>query len=323
MNKIKVAFVDFWSHFDPDNFILIKALRENHIVEILQNPQEADYVFFSLFGEEHWFLPDRCVKIFYTGENVCPDFNACDYAVGFEWLTFGDRYLRLPNNYCTRLYAEGTLLMEKHKIPENPENRAFCSFVVSNADANPVRQLFFEQLSAYKKVDSGGRFMNNVGGPVADKIDFHRQHKFVIAFENSSHPGYTTEKIADAFAAGSIPIYWGDPKVSRVFNTKAFVEVKSVSEAIERVKNLDQDDAAYLQMLNEKPLANDNYSYAKCYESAISFMNAIVDQPHTSAYRHNREFWGRKYLDRERHMIHQAKKKPSIVKSFLQRIKSI
>ena len=47
MNKIKVAFVDFWSHFDPDNFILIKALRENHIVEILQNPQEAGYVFFS------------------------------------------------------------------------------------------------------------------------------------------------------------------------------------------------------------------------------------------------------------------------------------
>ena len=121
MNKIKVAFVDFWSHFDQDNFILTKALRENHIVEILQNPQEADYVFFSLFGEEHWFLPDRCVKIFYTGENVCPDFNACDYAVGFEWLTFGDRYLRLPNNYCTRLHAEGTLLMEKHEIPENPE----------------------------------------------------------------------------------------------------------------------------------------------------------------------------------------------------------
>lgn len=96
-----------------------------------------------------------------------------------------------------------------------------------------------------------------------------------------------------------------------------------MSEAIERVKNLDQDDAAYLQMLNEKPLVSDDYSYAKSYESAVSFMNAIVDQPHESAYRHNREFWGRKYLDRERNMIHQAKKKPSIVKRILQRIKSI
>ena len=71
--------------------------------------------------------------------------------------------------------------MEKHEIPANPEKRKFCSFVVSNADAKPIRQHFFEKLSDYKKVDSGGRFMNNVGGPVADKIDFHRQHKFVIA----------------------------------------------------------------------------------------------------------------------------------------------
>lgn len=36
MNHAKVAFVDFWSHFDPDNFILIKALREHHDVVIMR-----------------------------------------------------------------------------------------------------------------------------------------------------------------------------------------------------------------------------------------------------------------------------------------------
>ena len=318
MNHAKVAFVDFWSHFDPDNFILIKALREHHDVVIMQNPADADYVFFSLFGDEHWFLPDRCVKIFYTGENVCPDFNVCDYAVGFEWLTLGDRYLRLPNNYCTRLYAEGTLLMEKHAIPANPEKREFCSFVVSNADANPIRQQFFEKLSDYKKVDSGGRFMNNVGGPVADKIDFHRQHKFVIAFENSSHSGYTTEKIVDAFAAGSIPIYWGDPDVTRVFNPKAFIEVRSVEEAIERVKQLDQDDTAYLQMLKETPLADERFIYDNIFKSVVAFMDNIVDQPLERSNRHNREFWGRKYQERERKLITQSRK--GIKQMLLERI---
>ena len=318
MNHAKVAFVDFWSHFDPDNFILIKALREHHDVVIMQNPADADYVFFSLFGDEHWFLPDRCVKIFYTGENVCPDFNVCDYAVGFEWLTLGDRYLRLPNNYCTRLYAEGTQLMEKHEIPANPEKREFCSFVVSNADANPIRQQFFEKLSEYKKVDSGGRFINNVGGPVADKIDFHRQHKFVIAFENSSHSGYTTEKIVDAFAAGSIPIYWGDPDVTRVFNPKAFIEVRSIEEALECVKKLDQDDTAYLQMLKETPLADEKFTYANCYMSAVAFMDNIVDQPLERSNRHNREFWGRKYQERERKLITQSRK--GIKQILLERI---
>ena len=318
MNQIKVAFVDFWSHFDPDNFILIKALREHHDVEIKQNPADADYVFFSLFGDEHWFLPDSCVKIFYTGENVCPDFNVCDYAVGFEWLTLGDRYLRLPNNYCTRLFAEGTLLMEKHDIPANPEKRKFCSFVVSNADANPIRQQFFEKLSAYKKVDSGGRLMNNVGGPVADKIDFHRQHKFVIAFENSSHSGYTTEKIVDAFAAGSIPVYWGDPDVTRVFNPKAFIEVRSVEEAIERIQQLDQDDTEYLQMLKETPLADEKFIYDNIFKSVVAFMDNIVDQPLDRSYRHNREFWGRKYQERERKLITQSRK--GIKQILLERI---
>ena len=34
-----------------------------------------------------------------------------------------------------------------------------------------------------------------------------------IAFENSSFPGYTTEKIFEPMLEGSIPIYWGNPRV--------------------------------------------------------------------------------------------------------------
>jgi hypothetical protein len=99
------------------------------------------------------------------------------------------------------------------------------SITVSNANRNPVFKELFEALSKYKRVNSGGRWMNNVGGPVADKMTFDRRHKFSIACENSASPGYTTEKLVQAFAAKTIPIYWGDPLVSRVFNTKAFINV--------------------------------------------------------------------------------------------------
>ena len=50
-----------------------------------------------------------------------------------------------------------------------------------------------------------------MGGPVASKLDFDRSHKFSIVCENTAHSGYTTEKLVEAFAAGCIPIYWGDP----------------------------------------------------------------------------------------------------------------
>ena len=64
--------------------------------------------------------------------------------------------------------------------------RKFCAFVVSNSNANGIRRDFFETLSEYKKVDSGGRYLNNVGGAVKDKIEFCSQHKFTIAFENTN-----------------------------------------------------------------------------------------------------------------------------------------
>ena len=66
-------------------------------------------------------------------------------------------------------------------------------------------------------------YLNNVGGPVKNKIDFIMDHKFTIAFENSSYPGYTTEKIFEPMLVNSIPLYWGNPLVDRDFNTKSFL----------------------------------------------------------------------------------------------------
>ena len=65
--------------------------------------------------------------------------------------------------------------------------------------------------------------LNNVGGPVADKLAFISEYKFVIAFENSSYPGYTTEKILDPFLVCSIPVYWGNPLIENDFNKMAFL----------------------------------------------------------------------------------------------------
>ena len=36
-----------------------------------------------------------------------------------------------------------------------------------------------------------------------------KKYKFNICFENSSTPGYVTEKIIQSMYVNSIPIYWG------------------------------------------------------------------------------------------------------------------
>lgn len=264
--------------------------------------KQADYVMFSTFDESHWSVPDDSIKIFYTGENITPDFNACDYAIGFDWMEFGDRYLRFPLYYTYG--KELNLALENRHLFNEEELRAmkqdFCSITVSNANRNPVFKELFEALSKYKRVNSGGRWMNNVGGPVADKMTFDRRHKFSIACENSASPGYTTEKLVQAFAAKTIPIYWGDPLVSRVFNTKAFINVNdfaSVDEVVNRIKMIDNSDELYLQMMREPALVSEAYNRENQMAVLKRFSDNIFCCPKEEAKRRNRIFWGRKYID--------------------------
>ena len=296
-----IGFCGFFKNFDPYVFPISRMMLDSYHLEIADFKQ-ADYVMFSTFDESHWSVSDDSIKIFYTGENITPDFNACDYAIGFDWMEFGDRYLRFPLYYTYG--KELNLALENRHLFNEEELRAmkqdFCSITVSNANRNPVFKELFEALSKYKRVNSGGRWMNNVGGPVADKMTFDRRHKFSIACENSASPGYTTEKLVQAFAAKTIPIYWGDPLVSRVFNTKAFINVNdfaSVDEVVNRIKMIDNSDELYLQMMREPALVSEAYNRENQMAVLKRFSDNIFCCPKEEAKRRNRIFWGRKYID--------------------------
>lgn len=292
-SQIRLKFVDFWDNFVPEDSLFYKILSEKYDVVLSDNP---DYVFFSVFGQEH--LKYDCIKIFYTGENQSPDFNLCDYAIGFDHIDFGDRYFRFPNYL---LYGDSFKLLCKRNILTDLSSKTdFCSFVVSNNNSSPERDLFFDKLSEYKEVSSGGRHRNNVGGPVSDKLEFQKKHKFAIAFENCSQPGYSTEKILEAFASHSIPIYWGDPLIDRTFNENAFINCHSFSswnEVVERVKELDCDEDACLKVLNAPVFAPDTPSRDDIIEDLKKFLYHIFDQTASEAIRFNRFYWGRRYLE--------------------------
>ena len=295
---IRIQFVDFWDDFVPEKNIFYQILCEHYEVELSDEPE---YLFCSVFGEKH--LHYDCVKIFYTGENQCPDFNLYDYALGFEHMTLGDRYIRLPICYLNRYQNDFRLMQEKHVKPI-PTKSGFCSFVVSNNNASEVRELFYNHLSAYKSISSGGRYKNNVGGPVADKLAFEQIHKFSISFENSSYPGYCTEKLVQAFAAQTVPIYWGDPTVAETFNEEAFIncnQYASWNEVVEIVKRIDADPELYAHMLATPALKHaEADSIEAKTEQLTAFLCHIVDQPYEQAKRYNRIYWGHRYMKRMR-----------------------
>ena len=297
----KIKYVDFWEGFDPGNNFLKEVFQAvGYETELSEEP---DYLFCSVFGHENLDKKyDNCVKIFFTGENLCPDFNLYDYGIGFEYLDFGDRYLRYPLYYAYPKELWGAF-MSKHIDPKEKlaKKTGFCSFVYSNGKGDSIRERFFQALSKYKKVDSGGRYLNNIGLPegVKDKIKFESKHKFSIAFENSSHPGYSTEKLVQSFAAGTVPIYWGDQRVKEVFDPESFIFVNdfdSLDEVIIKVGEIDQNDELYLKYLGTPALIDsEKFDREKQKKELEKFLYNIFEQEKGQAFRRNRVVWGERY----------------------------
>lgn len=302
---LKVKFVDFSSDAIKDK--TMRILKKNfHEVEISDKP---DFLFYSVFGFEH--LKYDCVKIFWTGENIQPDFNICDYAIGFSYMDFEDRYIRLPlYNFYETDYRKA---LKKHIISdcEIKEKTQFCNFIYSNNNASPQRKEFFDMLSVYKKVDSGGRYMNNIGGPVEDKYLFQKHYKFSIAFENSSTSGYTTEKILQAFSAVTIPIYWGNPNVDRDFNEGSFInchKYKSFKDVIQVIKEIDQDAGLFKEYLLQ-PIDRGGNFPNNPLEKYERFIVQICNQEPKQAMRRSNILWGGRYQEEQRKLRIRQKKR--------------
>ena len=306
---IKIYFVDFWNGFIPEDNFFINRLQVYYTVIIDSTP---DYLFYSLNGSEN-LKYNNCIKIYFSGENDVPDFNLCDYALAFHHITFEDRYFRLPLYTLYNCFKD----ISDKQVNLNDSslflNRKFCNFIVSNSKgADPIREEFFKKLCEYKKVDSGGRFLNNIGQPVTDKLEFIKDYKFTIAFENSSASGYTTEKLIEPMVASSIPIYWGNPTVDLDFNKRSFIcvnDFENIDEAIKEIIRLDTNDEAYIKMLSELNYNPGQKDYKGWMNSFDDFMQQIFDQPFIKAKR-STVFGYSKYYRKRKYIVERISSTP-------------
>jgi Glycosyltransferase family 10 (fucosyltransferase) C-term len=91
-------------------------------------------------------------------------------------------------------------------------------------------------------------------------------YKIVLAFENDpTVSGYVTEKIANAFLAGSVPVYFGDKAVLDTFNEEALIyvspsEIKETSW-MQRVLEILQNPQKLHEMLSIPPV-KDPYMFS-------------------------------------------------------------
>jgi alpha(1,3/1,4) fucosyltransferase len=289
--NIKIGFSSSWSKLDSFGFVesAISDVLDKYDIQVV-SPNQADYLFYSVFnGDHHAEARPDAIKIFVGGENFCPDFNACDYALSFEHLDYGKRHLRFP---LYMFYPDVDQLENRRSFSSEDlaARRLFCNFIYSNRDAEPDRDAIFVALNERIFVHSAGRHLSNTENldsfhpelkPNARKRRYMEQFRFSLALENSTHPGYVTEKIADALIARTIPIYWGDPRIADEFNPEAFVNLHDFAnrrDAVDHIVALSMDEGRMLSMLNADPFKSPDQ--ASAYRGRLrAFLENIFDQP--------------------------------------------
>jgi len=245
MDTIKIAFADFWPEWNVEDFIT--PILKKHFT-VIYDPNHPNVVFHSIFNRMVATPRYTCKKVLILAENWRPTQFGSHYSISFDPKT--ERNFRLPlwQMYWLLKPEFKDRLFERKRIEEFER---FCAFTVSNP-SNMLRNNHFDIISQYKKVNAYGKVrMNDLGlskesqgkywRDAKDKFFTDHPHKFMMAYENTSTPGYCTEKLMDAFLVGSLPIYWGDPKIKEDWNQKAFINVQTQSGWFDFIKTADEN----------------------------------------------------------------------------------
>lgn len=263
---MKITFCDFWKYpkefNEHNNFFIhiIRSLFEN--VQVV-NPEDADIMFFSNFGNEN-MMYKNCKKIYYTGENQRPNFHKCDFSLTFDFDDYGKRNYRLPLWY---LYIDWfnvetydnpqwlipeSYLYGKNEFNQKEKNK-FCSIVFGNPVQSRMEAI--DLISKYKPVEIYGKANPNHILPDGErnKLDLISNYKFSLCYENSVTPGYHTEKLLHGKIAGTIPIYYGDESSKEDFNVNCFINALELSpdELINKIYEIDTIESKYQEIINQ------------------------------------------------------------------------
>lgn len=260
---MNVSFLDFWYDFEPNNNFFIHLLRSIYPNVNVTDPAFADVIFYTCFGRSHKNYT-HCKKIFFTGENIRPNYNECTHSISFDFDTYDSRNIRIPLWY---LYIDwfnvGSYGNPNWLVPINcltnknefttKEKTKFCATVFSS----PYNERFnmIQKLNEYKLVDCFGKVHpNRLPEGEKAKLDVISAYKFCICFENTLYPGYYTEKLLHAKVAGTIPIYYSDLRYSEDFNSNCCINANAFSdlnEVRDYIKEIDNDDSLYHNILNQ------------------------------------------------------------------------
>ena len=275
---MKIRFTDFW-----DNFSVHENLFTDYIstlvseLEISSNRHsQVDIEFFSVFPTplekairkyplsreifNKYNTKKSRIQVWFTGENIEPPLSRnLDLYLSFtqdskansvyfplwkfdlDWFGTGRKNPRLNEAVSVQ-----SLCLSRSTHPS--KGKRACAFI---NNMTPQRKRMITDLNRVIPVDVFGA---STGNPVASKIEASRDYLFTLCPENSLHRGYTTEKIVEAYASNTIPIYVGMLPRDHKFNLESFFYSESFDFSDDFLKTFSRFTMKEFDTMYEKPL---------------------------------------------------------------------
>ena len=261
---ITIAYINFWK--DPHNDRYFTKYIEANIGKVIEiSPyNNPDILIASIGGHINNVrnIKAKC-KIFYYGENLNRDcysyynndkilYDTFDLIVGFKKTDLSKKQIRFPlwliyYNYYNYNENDNILIHIQNKYNENiKKDKDIFATIVARHDRGGQRTKIWNELSKYGNIRSPGTYNKNsqsIGTSPEDKINYISGGIYNICPENSEYEGYFTEKIFQAFEAGTIPLYWAidfpEPEIINR-NKYCFCDVNnkvSLEKSIEYLSN--------------------------------------------------------------------------------------
>ena len=228
---------------------LLKRTFPNTIITF-DKSKKYDLVIKSHFVHEEHIEYD-CPYITWSGESYIVKHNADNPPLIEINTTTNSTYKNIYFPYIL------TWCNYTYRPEQTTQKKWCCAYAFSNPV--PYREYFFKKVRSLEPTcysygrcsptaDSPPVFSNWNNSSMYTK-DAMTDFAFIVAMENSTAPGYVTEKIGNAFKAGSVPIYKGhDDTINTFFNPESFINVNnfaSLDAAAEHVVNVWADPHKY------------------------------------------------------------------------------
>jgi hypothetical protein len=276
-HELRIAYIDMYPGHNPSLDILTHAIRASLLditIRLVGYDQDPDLLIAGPYSYDITKIKRYGAKLvlYYTGENSRPNYyyahlslsqDAFDYCnknhrfpfwmTEIDWFGHDIQHKREERLDPSCLYSQN---MQLEDCPElNRRSKTIVSF-----SSNPTTL----RLSFEEKARSAGIETEGYGAVYGRRFEGSKYskvvgHMFCMAFENSTYPGYVTEKLFHAFRAGCIPLYWGDKEACKDFQLTPelnMAEYDNVEDFLRFIASLKSKTAEQLEAYSPKIFIN-------------------------------------------------------------------